>query len=94
MAGKNVILEHGTVYLYFIIGPNDPQCLATYEWDVEKAQEYLEKQRKETGLPITLTQLVGYCAGHAFKNEPDVNGRLSFGNVGFTYFIVLSKRQC
>ena len=48
---------------------------------MEKAEEYLKKKQMESGLPITVTHLVGYCAGYAFRNEKDVNGRLSFGNV-------------
>eukprot|EP00826_Nyctotherus_ovalis_P024245 TRINITY_DN1877_c0_g1_i15.p4 TRINITY_DN1877_c0_g1~~TRINITY_DN1877_c0_g1_i15.p4 ORF type:complete len:128 (+),score=38.32 TRINITY_DN1877_c0_g1_i15:204-587(+) len=63
-------------------GPNDPQILMVHEWDVERAKEYLESRREETGLALTLTHLVAYCAGRALKNDPEVNGRICFGNVG------------
>lgn len=63
------------------IGPNDPQILATVEWDVEKAKEYLKRQKAQTSFPLTMTHVVGYCAGHALKNQPDFNGRICFGNV-------------
>lgn len=74
--------------------PNNPQILVTFEWDIEKAEEYMKKKQAETGLPITITHLVGYCAGHAFKDEPDVNGRICFGNVSLFLNIVLSKTEC
>jgi hypothetical protein len=64
--------------------PNNSEIRATYEWDIEKAEEYIKRKQEETGLPITITHLVGYCAGHAFKDEPDVNGRLRFGNVTYS----------
>lgn len=73
-----------------IIGPNDPQILAAYEWDTEKAKEYLNNKIQETGLPLTLTHVVGYCAGRALKNQPDINGRICFGNVRVGLFLVLS----
>ena len=64
-----------------LIGPNDPQILVSFEWDITKAERYLEKKRKETNLPLTLTHLAGYCVGQALKGDTSVNGRLSFGNV-------------
>lgn len=73
-----------------IIGPNDPQILAAYEWDTEKAKQYLNSKIEETKLPLTLTHVVGYCASRALKNEPDVNGRICFGNVSPCLFLVLS----
>ena len=63
------------------LGPNDPQILVSFEWDLTNAEAFLEKKRKETGLPLTITHLVGYCVARAFKDQPDLNGRLSFGNV-------------
>ena len=55
--------------------------LISFEWNIEKAQKFLKRKQTETGLPITITHLVGYCAGHAFKDESDFNGRLCFSNV-------------
>lgn len=63
------------------LGPNDPEIFVTHEWDVTKAQEYLKKKQAESSLPLTITHLVGYCAGHALKDEPDLNGKICFGNV-------------
>lgn len=65
--------------------PNNSEIFVTYEWDVEKAEQYLKRKQEETGLPITITHLVGYCAGRAFKNEPDINGRICLGNVKFIH---------
>ena len=75
--------RHLEWYMYPLssLAPNDPQVLATFEWDLTKAEEYLERKRKETNLPLTLTHLAGYCASRALKDQPDLNGRLSFGNV-------------
>ncbi len=66
-----------------LVGPNDPQILVSFDWDLANAEAFLEKKRKETGLPLTITHLVGYCAGKSLNNQPDINGRLSFGNVSF-----------
>jgi len=38
------------VLIASIIAPNDPQILAAFEWDIEKAKEYLNSKRKETSL--------------------------------------------
>jgi len=81
MAVRNVISVLGMVLIAFIIAPNDPQILAAFEWDIEKAKRYLNSKREETGLPLTLAHVVGYCAARALRNEPDFNGRICFGNV-------------
>ncbi len=62
-------------------GPNSPQIYVSIEWDITKAQAYLEKKRKETSQPLTLTHLVGYAVAQAMSKQPDINGRISFGNV-------------
>lgn len=86
--GRNATLQRGMVYLIIImIAPNDPQIHLTFEWDLTKAEIYLEKKRKETNLPLTLTHLVGFCAARGLSGQPDLNGRLSFGNVNS--FIIL-----
>lgn len=71
--------------------PNNPEIRATYEWDIERAESYLKRKQEETGLPLTMTHLVGYCAGHAFKDEADVNGRLRLGNVNSPSPLVLPQ---
>ncbi len=58
--------------------------LLSYEWDIAKAQKFLDQKRAETKQPITLTHLVGYCASRALKEQPEINGRLCFGNVSPT----------
>ncbi len=60
--------------------PNNPQILVTFQWDLTKSDAYIDKKRKESGLPLTLTNFVGFCASRAMHNQPDFNGRLSFGN--------------
>ncbi len=60
---------------------NDPQILVTFQWNMHKADQYLEKKKNESGLPLTLTHFIGFCASRAIHNQPDFNGRLSFGNV-------------
>eukprot|EP00826_Nyctotherus_ovalis_P065962 TRINITY_DN9720_c0_g2_i5.p1 TRINITY_DN9720_c0_g2~~TRINITY_DN9720_c0_g2_i5.p1 ORF type:complete len:179 (+),score=20.22 TRINITY_DN9720_c0_g2_i5:125-661(+) len=74
--------------------PNNSEMRATYEWDMENAEKYLKRKQEETGLPLTITHLVGYCAGHAFKDESDVNGRLRLGNVNSLSPLVLSQGKC
>jgi hypothetical protein len=63
------------------LGPNDPQIHVSFEWDLTNAEVYIEKKRKETNLPLTLTHLVGYCVAKAMSGHPEINGRISFGNV-------------
>jgi len=55
--------------------------MLNHEWDITNAEAYLEKKRKETKLPLTLTQLCGYAAAKGLSGNPDLNGRISFGNV-------------
>ena len=80
-------MQYRHMELYLIkstfLGPNDPQILVTFEWDLTKAEAYLEVKRSETKLPVTLTQLVGVCASRALKDQPELNGRICFGNVRF-----------
>lgn len=85
MAEGNAPSLLGMVPLLLPLGPNDPEIFVTHEWDLTKAQEYLKKKQEETGLPLTITQLVGYCASRALKDEPDLNGRICFGNVFIIY---------
>ena len=62
---------------------NDPQIHVTFEWNMYKAEEYLENKKQTTKLPLTWTHFVGFCASRAIHNQWDFNGRLSFGNVDF-----------
>jgi hypothetical protein len=82
---KCTISTWNGLFFFKLLGPNDPEIFVTHEWDLTKAQAYLKKKQEETGLPLTVTQLVGYCAGHALKDEPDLNGRICFGNVLLLY---------
>eukprot|EP00831_Metopus_contortus_P068301 TRINITY_DN6105_c0_g1_i1.p1 TRINITY_DN6105_c0_g1~~TRINITY_DN6105_c0_g1_i1.p1 ORF type:complete len:223 (+),score=14.58 TRINITY_DN6105_c0_g1_i1:3-671(+) len=60
--------------------PNQPELLAELDWDVEKAEQYLEKKRKESNISVTLSHLVGICMAKTLNNFPEVNCRLSCGN--------------
>ena len=62
---------------------NDSQIHVTFEWNMHKAEEYMEKKKQSTKLPLTWTHFVGFCASRAIHNQLDFNGRLSFGNVCF-----------
>eukprot|EP00830_Metopus_es_P013553 TRINITY_DN3324_c0_g3_i2.p1 TRINITY_DN3324_c0_g3~~TRINITY_DN3324_c0_g3_i2.p1 ORF type:complete len:280 (+),score=29.54 TRINITY_DN3324_c0_g3_i2:194-1033(+) len=62
------------------LAPNSSAVFVSFEWDTTRAQEFLEKKRAESNLPVTLTHFVGLAASRALANQPDLNGRLSFGN--------------
>jgi len=72
-------------------GLNDPQIHVTFEWNMHKAEEYLERKKRETKLPLAWAHFIGFCASRAIYNQPDFNGRLSFGNVNLLATLVLSK---
>ena len=74
--------------------PNDPQILMNFDWDMTKSDEYIEKKRKESGLPISITHFLAFCVSRGMHEQQDFNGRLSFGNVMCSTLInlVLSER--
>ncbi len=59
--------------------PSDPQIYGDLEVDVGPATRFIEEARAATGVPLTLTHLVGKALAHAFAQNPDLNGRLYRG---------------
>lgn len=53
--------------------PHDPTVYGTIELDVSRALEWLSEQRRETGVKITLTHLVGKAVAMAIAERPEVN---------------------
>jgi hypothetical protein len=79
--------------------PNDPSIFCTLKIDITNGLEYLEKMRsltkllivvrKETGLNVTITHLVGKAVGFAIKDARHFNGRIFAGNVDLSQKIHL-----
>ena len=47
--------------------------------DAGNAQTYLDELRKTSGEKVTITHLIGKAVAEALKQEPSLNGRISFG---------------
>jgi hypothetical protein len=53
--------------------PSDPSVYGALEIDATRALAYVEAARRETGVRVTLTHLVGKAAALAVAERPDVN---------------------
>lgn len=60
--------------------PNDPQIFGDMEFDATPILEFIEEARRATGVPLTLTHVVGKAIGHALGEHPDLNVHLYRGN--------------
>jgi pyruvate/2-oxoglutarate dehydrogenase complex dihydrolipoamide acyltransferase (E2) component len=47
--------------------------------DATNAEAYIEEMRQKSGEKITITHLVGKACAQALKQEPSLNGRITFG---------------
>ena len=56
--------------------PSDPQFYGDLELDATAVLEFVEKARKNTGVRVTVTHLVGKAIAHALGRHPDLNVRL------------------
>lgn len=59
--------------------PSDPQIYGDIELDAGALLDYLGEVRRETGVKLTLTHLVGRALAHAMGEAPDLNVRLYRG---------------
>jgi pyruvate/2-oxoglutarate dehydrogenase complex dihydrolipoamide acyltransferase (E2) component len=53
--------------------PSDPSVYGALEIDVTRALAFIDATRRETGVRVTLTHLVGKAAALAVAERPDVN---------------------
>lgn len=53
--------------------PQDPTVYGTLEVDVSRATGWLEDQRRDAGVKVTLTHLVGKAVAMAIAERPEVN---------------------
>ena len=60
--------------------PVRPNILGYFQVKVSNTLAFLEKASKSSGENITMTHLVFKAIGHVFKDFPDVNGKIAFGN--------------
>jgi len=58
---------------------SDPNIYGKVTVNAERALEYLERLRRETGERVSITHLVGRAAALALAGMPTVNGRIAFG---------------
>ena len=59
--------------------PCDPQIYGDLEIDAGPLLTYLEKVRRDSGVRVTVTHLVGRAVAHALATCPDVNGLMRHG---------------
>lgn len=59
--------------------PRDPQVYGDLELDAAAVLAYIEQVRREAGVRLTVTHLVGKAVAHALATCPDVNGVLRHG---------------
>ncbi len=62
-------------------GASDPTVYGTMEIDAAPAMALVEKLRRETGVKVTITHLVGKAIALAFRDRPDLNGILRAGRI-------------
>lgn len=56
--------------------PNDPQIFGDLEIDATAVLEFIEQARETTGVPLTVTHMVGKAIAHAIGQHPDLNVRI------------------
>jgi 2-oxoacid dehydrogenases acyltransferase (catalytic domain) len=59
--------------------PNDPQFYGDLELDAAALQSYLADVRRETGVHLTVTHLVGRAVAHGLAEVPELRVRLARG---------------
>lgn len=59
--------------------PTDPQIYGDLDVDAAALLAYADQLRRETGVHVTVTHLVGRAIAHAIAANPDVNGVLRHG---------------
>ena len=56
--------------------PNDPQIYGDLEIDATNLLAFIEEAREVTGVPLTVTTMVGKALGKALADHPDLNVRM------------------
>jgi pyruvate/2-oxoglutarate dehydrogenase complex dihydrolipoamide acyltransferase (E2) component len=59
--------------------PNDPQIYGDLEVDATELLRFIDEAREATGVPLSITHMVGKSLAHAFGEHPDLNVRLYRG---------------
>ncbi len=59
--------------------PSDPTVYGLLDLDVSETLPFLAELRRETGVRITLTHLVGHAVALAIRARPEVNALVRFG---------------
>ena len=59
--------------------PSDPQIYGDLDVDAAALLAYVDQVRRETGIHLTVTHLVGRAVAHALAQCPEVNGVLRHG---------------
>ena len=59
--------------------PSDPSVYGLLELDVTETLPYLADLRRETGVRVTFTHLVGHAVALAIRARPEVNALVRFG---------------
>lgn len=59
--------------------PADPQIYGDFDVDAELLLEFIDDVRRETGVHVTVTHLVGKAVAHALAEHPSLNTRLVRG---------------
>lgn len=59
--------------------PTDPQIYGDLEIDAAAMLAYVQRVRRETGVHLTMTHLVGRAIAHALAENPGVNGIIRRG---------------
>ena len=61
-------------------GPNDPQIYGDLEIDATNLLAFIEEAREVTGVPLTVTTMVGKALGKALADHPALNVRMYRGD--------------